>query len=260
MLELHGISAGYGRNAVLRECSLKVQPGEVVALIGANGAGKSTLVNTVSGLLPCRGGSILLDGERIDGLSPRGRVRRGIAHVPEGRQIFGGLSVKDNLILGAYASEEMRDAAALQERIAKSCHFFPTLQDRMGEAAGNLSGGQQQMLAIARGLMGRPRYLLLDEPSLGLAPLLVSEIFRLVTQLRHAGLSILLSEQNARQSLKVSDRAYVIEMGCIVLQGSSQEILATEEIAEKYLGGGPSAGVDPKVQVTMSARLQEILN
>ncbi|UFN51532.1 ABC transporter ATP-binding protein (plasmid) [Roseomonas sp. OT10] len=259
MLELREISVGYGRDVVLPGCSLQVRPGEVVALIGANGAGKSTLVKALSGLLPCRGGSILLDGESIEALSPRDRVRRGIAHVPEGRQVFGGLSVEDNLILGAYAQADLRDAASIKERIAESCLFFPALLERLREPAGNLSGGQQQMLAIARGLMGRPRYLLLDEPSLGLAPLLVSEIFRLVSRLREAGLSILLSEQNARQSLAVSDRAYVLEAGHVTMQGVSRDILETDEIAEKYLGGGTAIGAAPGRQMALDIRLKDIL-
>lgn len=259
MLELRGISAGYGREVVLPDCSLQVRSGEVVALIGANGAGKSTLVKAISGLLPCRSGSILLDGEPIEALTPRDRVRRGIAHVPEGRQVFGGLSVEDNLILGAHARPDLPNAGAMRERLMESCLFFPALLERLREPAANLSGGQQQMLAIARGLMGRPRYLLLDEPSLGLAPLLVTEIFRLVTRLREAGLSILLSEQNARQSLAVSDRAYVLETGRLVMQGRSSDILATEEIAEKYLGGSAGVGPDTGRQMVLDARLKDIL-
>ncbi|MFC5509438.1 ABC transporter ATP-binding protein [Bosea massiliensis] len=259
MLEVREVSAGYGSDVVLHECSLTVGAGEVVALIGANGAGKSTLVKSISGLLTLRRGEITLDGTRVDGLTPRERLERGIVHVPEGRQVFAGLSVAENLALGAHAVHESRDRGFVERCIAQSCEYFPALLDRLGEPAGNLSGGQQQMLAIARGLMSRPRYLLLDEPSLGLAPLLVSETFRLIARLSQSGISILLSEQNARQSLAVSDRAYVLELGRITLEGRSKAILDSGDVSEKYLGGSGAANRNPSRQAALEASLRAIL-
>ncbi len=241
MLEVRALSAGYGHALVLRDINLKVGAGELVALIGANGAGKSTLVKTIAGLLPAAHGSILFEGHAIEALNPAARVLRGLCLVPEGRQVFGGLSVEENLRLGAYARRDL-DEKALRRLMTEACEPFPMLLPRLKDAAVNLSGGQQQMLAIARGLMSEPRVLLLDEPSLGLSPTLVSEIFRLVTVLRGRGISILLSEQNARQSLAIADRAYVLENGRITIDGPSSDILATASIAEKYLAVGGSVG------------------
>ncbi|MDF2118677.1 ABC transporter ATP-binding protein [Roseiarcaceae bacterium H3SJ34-1] len=259
MLEVRKLSAGYGNDIVLRDVDLTVAPGEIVALIGANGAGKSTLVKCLSGLLPPRGGTITLDGERIDGLSARACVLRGVCLVPEGRQTFGGLTIDANLRLGAYVHSQL-DEASVQNLIDESCRPFPALLPRRDEPCANLSGGQQQMLAVARGLMSKPKALMLDEPSLGLAPALVSEIFRLIADLRGRGLAILLSEQNARQSLAISDRAYVIENGRIVACGTSKDILASSDVAEKYLGVGHKIG-DPKSakQTIMTARLRKIM-
>ncbi len=259
MLKAANLCAGYGRDTVLRNIDLTVSPGEIVALIGANGAGKSTLVKTIAGLLPVRSGAISFDGERLDRLTPRERVLRGICLVPEGRQMFGGLTIEANLRLGAYARKGLGDAA-LKDLMADACRPFPILTPRLHEPAANLSGGQQQMLAIARGLMSSPKALLLDEPSLGLAPTLVSEIFRLIADLRSRGFAILLSEQNARQSLAISDRAYVIENGSITASGTAGEILASDEIAQKYLGVGHRVG-DPTSakQVAMTARLRDIM-
>jgi branched-chain amino acid transport system ATP-binding protein len=238
MLEIRKLTTGYGDTPVLHGIDLDVGAGEIVALIGANGAGKTTLAKTISGLLPCRQGHILLQGRPIDRLSPRARVRLGISHVPEGRQIIAGLSVEENLRLGAYAQRQSLGEAGIVKRIGDVCALFPVLIERRDDAAGNLSGGQQQMLAIARALMVEPRFLVLDEPSLGLSPALVAEIFRLIASLRSRGLAVLLSEQNARMSLAIADRAYVIEMGRMVLQGSGQELLRNPEIAERYLGVG----------------------
>ncbi len=259
MLRIESLSAGYGNDTVLRGVDIEVGAGEIVALIGANGAGKSTLVKTIAGLVAARTGAISLDGERIDALTTRQRVLRGVCLVPEGRQTFGGLSIEANLRLGAYALRGL-DEAALRVRMADACKPFPILTPRLREPAANLSGGQQQMLAIARGLMSRPRALLLDEPSLGLAPALVAEIFQLIAELRASGIAILLSEQNARQSLAISDRAYVIENGVIAASGVAKDILASDEIAEKYLGVGHQIG-DPTgaKQVAMSARLRDIM-
>ncbi len=259
MLATSHLSAGYGHDTVLHDINITVAPGEIVALIGANGAGKSTLVKTIAGLLPARAGEVTLGGERIDALTPRERVLRGVCLVPEGRQTFGGLTIEANLRLGAYANKSL-DEAAVRALMDEACKPFPILLPRRHEPCGNLSGGQQQMLAIARGLMSRPRALLLDEPSLGLAPALVSEIFRLIAELRERGFAILLSEQNARQSLAISDRAYVIENGRITASGISRDILASADIAEKYLGVGHRVGdAGGARQIAMTARLREIM-
>jgi len=237
-LEVRGLRAGYGGSAVLHDIDLRVGEGEIVALVGANGAGKSTLVKALSGLIEAQAGEVVFDGEPLSRLSPRERVLRGIVHVPEGRQVFSGLTIAENLRLGAWSQRRRLDARALEERMARVCARFPVLLERLQQPAGTLSGGQQQMLAIARGLMAEPRLLLLDEPSLGLAPLLVMEIFRLVEGLRAQGLSILLSEQNARLSLGIADRAYVIETGRVALEGRGAELLGKPEVAERYLGVG----------------------
>ena len=242
MLELKSVSTGYGRQTVVHEVSLGLARGEVLALVGANGAGKSTLVKAVSGVLGLQGGEVWLDGRRIDRLGPRARVLAGIAHVPEGRQVFAGLTVADNLRMGAYTRLGALSADELRRRIDAVLAPMPVLLQRLDEPAGNLSGGQQQMLAIARGLMSEPRVLLLDEPSLGLAPVLVAEIFRLIERLSEQGLAILLSEQNARLSLAIADRGCVMEKGRIALEGSGEALLGDPGVAERYLGVGASVG------------------
>ncbi|MBV8538164.1 MAG: ABC transporter ATP-binding protein [Alphaproteobacteria bacterium] len=244
MLEIQSLSTGYSDANVLHGVSLKVESGKIVALIGANGAGKSTLAKTISGLLPARQGEIRLAGERIDRLSPRERVRRGVSHVPEGRQMIAGLSVVENLRLGAYAQRRELGEAGITRRIAEVCQLFPVLTQRQDEMAGNLSGGQQQMLAIARALMVEPKFLVLDEPSLGLSPTLVEEIFRLIASLKARGIAILLSEQNARMSLAIADWGYVIEMGRVVLEGAGADLLHNPEVAERYLGMGKAVDTD----------------
>jgi branched-chain amino acid transport system ATP-binding protein len=236
MLQLQEIVTGYNATPVIRGISLTLGAGQIVALIGANGAGKSTIVKAISGLLPLHAGQILLEGQTIDRLSPRDRVLRGIAHIPEGRQVFAGLSVLDNLRMGCFARRKDLDGSALMRRVTLVCERLPQLLERLDEPAGNLSGGQQQMLAIARGLMSEPRILILDEPSLGLAPLLVTEVFQLIQVLREKGLAILLSEQNARMSLRIADYAYVVEKGKIGLEGTGQDLLANQDIAKRYLG------------------------
>jgi branched-chain amino acid transport system ATP-binding protein len=241
-LEIRGLVTGYGDLTVLHGVDLAVDAGEIVALIGANGAGKTTLAKAVSGVLPVRRGQILLDGVPIEALSPGTRVRRGLSHVPEGRQIIAGLTVAENLRLGAYVERRRLGAAGMAARIEAVCRHFPVLSARLDEPAGNLSGGQQQMLAIARALMLEPRVLVLDEPSLGLSPVLVAEIFRLIADLRAQGLAILLSEQNARLSLAIAERGYVIEMGRVALQGPGRELLGRPEVVERYLGIGKAAG------------------
>ena len=259
MLEVRNLTTGYGSDDVVHAAGLVVNAGEIVALIGANGAGKSTLLKAVSGLLKVRSGEILFDGERIDRLSPKERVRRGLAHVPEGRQVFAGLSIEENLWLGGNAHRRLKDDEAAR-RMSDMCARFPVLGERLHLPAGNLSGGQQQMLAIARGLMSMPRLLLLDEPSLGLSPRLVSETFRLIAGLRAQGLMILLSEQNARQSLAIADRAYVLESGRVVLQGSGRDLLGDAQVAERYLGVGHAVDApDERVAADLAARLGLIL-
>jgi len=241
-LELQQVSAGYGGIDVIHGIDLRVRPGEIVTLVGANGAGKSTLVKTISGLVPVRSGTITFDGRRIETASTAARMRLGIAHVPEGRQIFSGLTVGENLALGAYVHRGQ--PVETQARLAEVGTRFPVLRDRMSALAGNLSGGQQQMLAIGRGLMAAPKLLILDEPSLGLAPRLVTEMFELVQSLRQQGLAILLSEQNAQLSLAIADRGYVIENGRVALSGSGQDLLQSKEVADRYLGVGTKPEAD----------------
>jgi branched-chain amino acid transport system ATP-binding protein len=260
MLETRRLCAGYDELPVLRDIDLSVRRDEIVALVGANGAGKSTLVKALSGLVPPSAGSIVLDGVSISRLTPGERVRRGIVHVPEGRQVFAGLTIAENLRLGAWAQRRQLDARAMAQRLRRVCERFPILLERLDHPAGTLSGGQQQMLAIARGLMAEPRFLLLDEPSLGLAPLLVTEIFRLIQSLRAQGISILLSEQNARLSLAIADRAYVIETGRVTLEGRGSELLAMPEVAERYLGIGKSIGAQADADYgKLVSRLRETL-
>jgi branched-chain amino acid transport system ATP-binding protein len=259
-IELKRVSAGYEAIDVIHDIDLRISEGEIVALVGANGAGKSTLVKTISGILPVRRGEILLDGRRIDRESPRARVLMGIAQVPEGRQVFGGLTVRENLRLGAYARGAEHEAAHFDDSLAQIGKLFPILLQRLAEPAANLSGGQQQMLAIGRGLMAEPRILVLDEPSLGLAPVLVAEIFRLVASLRGQGRGILLSEQNAKLSLAIADRAYVIENGRVALSGTGEELLHNSEVAERYLGVGKGVSVaDPARHAQLVGRLGAIL-
>jgi branched-chain amino acid transport system ATP-binding protein len=237
MLELRGIAAGYGGLSVIHDIDLSVRAGEIVTLVGANGAGKTTLVKTISGLLRAHAGQILFEGRRIETLSTRARVLLGIAQVPEGRQTFAGLTVAENLELGGFVRRK-RTGEDTGQRIRDVCQRFPVLLERLHEVVANFSGGQHQMLAIARGLMASPKLLILDEPSLGLAPVLVSQIFRLIAGLRDEGVAILLSEQNARLSLAIADRGYVIEKGRVTVSGTGQELLHSADIAERYLGVG----------------------
>jgi branched-chain amino acid transport system ATP-binding protein len=251
-LELREVSAGYGGVDVIHGIDLMVRPGEIVTLVGANGAGKSTLVKTISGIVPTRAGTIAFAGRRIERLPTALRMQLGIVHVPEGRQIFAGLTVAENLSLGGYVHHDSaQDAAARRAAVTAR---FPALRDRLGALAGNLSGGQQQMLAIGRGLMADPKLLILDEPSLGLAPRLVGEMFDLVRGLRDQGIAILLSEQNAQMSLAIADRGYVIENGRVALTGAGAELLRSKEVAERYLGIGGETGRDAANSVTALAQ------
>lgn len=232
MLSVRDLVSGYGGVPVLRGVSLDVGPGEVVAVLGANGVGKTTLNATISGLVRAFAGSIVLDGERIDGLKAPQIVRRGLIHVPEGRRIFPNLSVRENLELGSYARAKPSRARSLERVFAT----FPRLRERAGQDAGTLSGGEQQMLAIGRGLMGDPKLLILDEPSLGLSPLLVDELFRLVAEIAGGGLAVMLVEQNVVQSLELADRAYVLENGAVTMAGAARDLAADPQLEKAYLG------------------------
>ncbi len=243
MLLVRGLETCYGRIQVLRGVTLSVNPGEIVAIIGANGAGKSTFLNTVAGLHPPLAGEVLLEGRPVHGLPAEEVVRRGISLVPERRQVFDALSVADNLLLGAY-HRYRRSGKELSGDIARIFEVFPFLRGKERRLAGTLSGGEQQMLAIGRGLMARPKLLLLDEPSLGLAPLVVREILRILVELKRNGTTILLVEQNARAALRVADRVCVMERGRIVLQGTADELLRDVRVQHAYLGRGYHAGED----------------
>jgi branched-chain amino acid transport system ATP-binding protein len=236
MLRLESVSAYYGRIQALREVSLEVAAGEIVAVIGPNGAGKTTLMNAISGVVPARSGEILFDGDVVTGSGPEKIVRLGISQVPERRQIFGTMSVLDNLTLGAYHRYGRDGKATIDKDMRFVFEIFPRLKDRTKQAAGTLSGGEQQMLAIGRAWMSKPKLLLMDEPSLGLAPLLVKEIFRVSAELRERGMTILLVEQNARAALDLADRAYVMESGQVVLEGAADDLACDERVQTAYLG------------------------
>lgn len=240
LLEVKGINTYYGNIRALRDVSLHVDEGEIVAVIGANGAGKTTLLNTLSGILHAESGEIHLERKPITELSPDKIVRLGISQVPERRQVFSTLNVRDNLLLGAYVRHGKVPTKEIQNDMDFVFETFPVLNDRQKQMGGTLSGGEQQMLALGRGLMAKPKLLLLDEPSLGLAPLLVREIFRVAGELREHGTTILLVEQNARAALQLADRGYVLETGRVVLEGTSEELLDDERVQEAYLGGSGS--------------------
>jgi branched-chain amino acid transport system ATP-binding protein len=234
MLRMINIESGYEDLMVLHGVSLRVNPGEVVAILGANGAGKSTLQKTAAGLLSPREGRVLLNGKSIAGWPAERIASMGLAFVPEGRGLFPGMSILDNLRMGGYA-RRLR-GSKLSGAIDRTFDLFPALKDRLVDRAGNLSGGQQQMLALAKALIGSPDILLLDEPSTGLAPLLVAEVFEKVKQLKESGMTILLAEQNVQQALEVADRAYVLENGRIVLEGPSAVVMESEDVKRAYLG------------------------
>lgn len=255
MLELKSLSVGYGADVVLHEVEIELNEGEVVTLIGANGAGKSTLAGAVSGLLRPLSGEILFEGNRIEHLSTSSRLQLGICHVPEGRQIFAGMSVAENLRLGAFIAQD----ADWMTRAQNLFPYFPVLEQHFSTLAGNFSGGQQQMLAIARGLMSLPRLLILDEPSLGLSPQLVREIFRLVRALRNEGLTILLVEQNARQALQFADRAYVMENGRVAMSGRAKELIRSQAVTERYLGVGARNSATNHATDQLAERLSHCL-
>ncbi len=233
MLEVRGLSVGYRGLLAVQDVSLRVDRGEVVGQIGSNGAGKSTILKTIAGLLRPTRGEILLDGEPIHRVPPYEIVRRKIALVPEGRQLFGRLSVMDNLLMGAYALDGKKEVGASLETVLA---LFPRLAERKGQRSETLSGGEQQQLAIARGLMSRPSLLMLDEPSLGIMPKLVAEIFRTIREIAARGVTVLLVEQNVFEGLATSDRAYVLQTGRIVMEGKSEELTKSELVRKAYLG------------------------
>jgi branched-chain amino acid transport system ATP-binding protein len=233
MLSIQGLSVFYGAIQALEDVSLHVEQGEIVSIIGSNGAGKSTLLRTVSGLLRPRTGTVEFEGERIDGMSPDRIVAKGISQSPEGRRIFTNMTVHENLLIGAY----LRKDADIEKDMNAAMDRFPRLRERIKQNAGTLSGGEQQMLAMSRAMMSRPRLLLLDEPSMGLAPNLVTEIFSIITDLNKDGTTILLVEQNAHRALEIANRAYVLETGKIVLSDNGPALLANPKVKEAYLGG-----------------------
>ena len=233
MLEVRDLRVCYGKIEAVKGISFSVEPGQVVTLIGTNGAGKTTTLRTISGLLPAADGEIRFEGERIDGVPAHRIVELGVAQAPEGRRIFPRMTVLENLQLGAFIRT---DTAAVEADLARVVELFPVLKERRSQAAGTLSGGEQQMLAIGRALMSRPRLLMLDEPSMGLSPIMMQRILATVKDLKEQGTTILLVEQNAQAALALADRAYVIETGRIALSGTGAELLANEDVRKAYLG------------------------
>ncbi len=236
MLRLRNVDAGYGKLTVLRRVTLHVNAGEIVTIVGANGAGKTTLLETVAGLARARGGEILFDGAPVARLATERIVARGCSLVPEGRQVFAAMPVRENLLLGAHVQYARGRRHEVQEDLERVYGLFPILRARTDQLAATLSGGEQQMLAIGRALMARPKLMMLDEPSMGLAPLVVKDIFAILRRVREAGTTVLLVEQNARSALRIADRGYVLETGRIVLQGTAEELLANRDVQRAYLG------------------------
>ena len=234
MLKVENINVYYGAIHALKGISVDVKEGEIVTLIGANGAGKSTILRTISGLLRTKTGNIFFEGNSVASMAPEEIVKKGISQVPEGRRIFANMTVEENLELGAYIRS---DKPGIRKDIDKVFERFPRLGERRKQIAGTLSGGEQQMLAIGRGLMSQPRLLLLDEPSMGLAPLLAKEIFSIIKEINASGTTILLVEQNANMALSIAHQAYVLETGRITLSGSAKELMESEEVRKAYLGG-----------------------
>jgi len=233
ILEIEGLHVYYGAIHAIKGISLKVEPGKIVTLIGANGAGKTTTLSTIAGLIKPRRGKIIYNGQEIQGLPPHAINRMGICLVPEGRRIFPNLTVMENLMMGAY---NRKDKNGVKQDLEWVFSLFPRLAERKNQLGGTLSGGEQQMLAISRGLMSRPKVMMMDEPSLGLAPILVEEVFEIIKKINKEGVTILLVEQNAVGALKISDYGYVLETGNITLEGHSKELLANEQVKKAYLG------------------------
>jgi branched-chain amino acid transport system ATP-binding protein len=241
LLELADVEVGYGAVTALRGIGLQVAEGEIVTLLGANGAGKTTTLRTISRLLRPRAGEIRLDGRPLASIPAHALVRHGVSHVPEGRRVFPGMTVRENLLMGAY--HDRRHARADTERVFA---LFPRLAERAAQTGGTLSGGEQQMLAIGRALMSRPRLMLLDEPSMGLAPMVVATIFEVIAEINRAGVSVLLVEQNAAQALRIADRGYVLETGEVVLDGAASSLLADDRVRRAYLGEDVAARCRPR--------------
>jgi branched-chain amino acid transport system ATP-binding protein len=233
LLEVQNLHVYYGNIHALKGISFTVEEGEIVTLLGSNGAGKSTTLRTISGLLRPREGQVILEGRRLDGVPPHEIVEMGVAHVPEGRRIFGRLTVLENLLMGAFVR---KDPKGIQDDLERVFTLFPRLKERMHQVAGTLSGGEQQMLAIGRGLMARPRVLLLDEPSMGLAPVLVEQIFETIQDINRQGTTVLLVEQNVYMALTIAHRGYVLETGSIAIAGTAGELRANKRVKEAYLG------------------------
>lgn len=233
LLRVESVSVAYGAVEALKSVSLSVEGAEIVAVLGANGAGKTTLLKAISGLVPVKSGAIVHDGKKLHGLPPHVIARLGVVHIPEGRRVFATLTVEENLNLGGYGCPK-EEVARAKERVFA---LFPVLKERRRQLAGTLSGGEQQMLAIGRGLMRSPKLMLLDEPSLGLAPLLVDQVFSTIVQINKEGVPILIVEQNARKALSIADQAHILEVGRLVLSGPARELAADERVRQAYLGG-----------------------
>lgn len=233
MLKIEKVNTHYGQIQALHDVSVTVGKGEIVTLIGANGAGKTTLMMTICGDPQASSGQVFFDGEQISGTPTAAIMRKGLAIVPEGRRVFSGMTVEENLFMGAY----FRDKAEAAQTVEHVLELFPRLRERYSQRAGTMSGGEQQMLAIGRAMMSKPRMILLDEPSLGLAPIIIQQIFDIIQQLRDEGVTIFLVEQNANQALRIADRGYVLENGRVVLEGSGADLLVNEDVQKAYLGG-----------------------
>jgi branched-chain amino acid transport system ATP-binding protein len=235
MLKVRNLEAGYGKLRVLKRISMHVDPGEIVTIIGANGAGKTTLLHTITGLVNISSGEVLFKDDNLARLKPEKIVAAGCSLVPEGRQVFSTMTVEENLILGGYILSKKKKKA-VNEEMNRVYELFPVLKDRAGQLAGTLSGGEQQMLAMGRALMARPSLIMMDEPSTGLAPLIVKNIFKVILQLRDEGNTVLLVEQNAKAALGIADRGYVLETGKIILQGAAEDLLQNRDVQRAYLG------------------------
>ncbi len=233
MIEIRNLVAGYGANPVLRNVDLEIRQGELVSVIGPNGAGKTTLLRTISGLVRPSSGEVTMDGQDLTRLNPDEIVALGVVHVPEGRMVLTRMTVKENLMIGAF---KRSDNGAVKRDLDRAMGMFPILGERIGQMAGTLSGGEQQMLAIARGLMGAPRLLMLDEPSLGIAPIIVSNIFKVIKEIQAAGVTILMVEQNATKALAAADRAYALDLGSVTASGPADALLKDERVRQAYLG------------------------
>lgn len=233
MLEVKNLYVNYGAVEAIKGISFTVQPGEIVTLIGANGAGKTTTLHTISGLVKAKSGSITYNGTDLQKIDPSKIISLGIAHVPEGRHVFPEMTVEENLQMGAFISKNKEETAAAMQDVYEK---FPRLRERRRQLAGTLSGGEQQMVAVGRALMGKPSIILMDEPSMGLSPLLVKEVFAIIKEIHAAGITVLLNEQNAKMALSIADRAYVLETGTISISGDAQELLKDERVKKAYLG------------------------